>query len=65
MTCAFGATIGAAPALARFHRPAPYYVGAAKEDVTPSDLTNFYLGGYGIGPVHEATSVLRPIYFRA
>ncbi len=41
-----------------------FQVGAAKEDVTPSSLANFYLGGYGIGPVHEATSVLRPIYFR-
>jgi hypothetical protein len=39
-------------------------VGAAKENVTPSSLTNFYLGGYGIGPEHEAIGVLRPIYFR-
>ena len=45
--------------------PATFYVGAAKADVTPSDLTNFYLGGYGIGPMHKAKSVLRPIYFRA
>jgi hypothetical protein len=45
-------------------RSALFYVGAAKEDVTPSSLANFYLGGYGIGPVHEATSVLRHIYFR-
>jgi hypothetical protein len=43
---------------------ATFYVGAAKVDVTPSDLTDFYLGGYGIGPVHEATAVLRHIYFR-
>jgi hypothetical protein len=43
---------------------AVFHVGAAKEDVTPSSLANFYLGGYGIGPVHEATSVLRHIYFR-
>jgi hypothetical protein len=41
-----------------------FYVGAAKEDVTPTDLNSFYLGGYGIGPVHKATSVLRHIYFR-
>src|SRR5438067_1316274 len=45
-------------------RPGLFYVGAAKEDVTPTDLTSFYLGGYGIGPVHKATSVLRHIYFR-
>ncbi len=45
-------------------RPGLYYVGAAKEDVTPTSLTNFYLGGYGIGPVHLAKSVLRHIYFR-
>lgn len=44
---------------------APYWVGAAKVDITPTDLTNFYLGGYGIGPVHPATGVLRPIYARA
>ncbi|MHB2024937.1 MAG: PKD domain-containing protein, partial [Mycobacteriales bacterium] len=44
---------------------ASYWVGAAKESITPSDLTNFYLGGYGIGPVHPATGVLRPIYARA
>jgi hypothetical protein len=58
----------AAQALARpaahAPKPATFYVGAAKADVTPSDLTNFYLGGYGIGPVHEAKSVLRHIYFR-
>ncbi|HZU60423.1 MAG TPA: hypothetical protein VE983_05625, partial [Solirubrobacteraceae bacterium] len=53
-------------AAARSHRQdaAVYYVGAAREDVTPSSLADFYLGGYGIGPVHEATSVLRHIYFR-
>src|SRR5437588_3667650 len=43
---------------------ATFYVGAAKADVTPASLSNFYLGGYGIGPVHEATGVLRHIYFR-
>ncbi len=54
-----------AVAAAKAQRPGGlFYVGAAKEDVTPTDLTNFYLGGYGIGPVHEATSVLRHIYFR-
>lgn len=53
------------PASAKARRPgAVYYVGAAKEDVTPTSLTGFYLGGYGIGPVHEAQSVLRHIYFR-
>jgi hypothetical protein len=46
------------------HPGGKFYVGAAKEDVTPTDLSNFYLGGYGIGPVHKATSVLRHIYFR-
>ena len=56
----------ASPAAARpaGSRPAVFYVGAAKADVTPSDLTNFYLGGYGIGPSHLATGVLRHIYFR-
>ncbi len=52
---------------ARVHhrtRRATFYVGAAKADVTPSSLKDFYLGGYGIGPVHEAKSVLRHIYFR-
>ena len=52
----------------RHRRPslpgAQFYVGAAKADVTPSSLANFYLGGYGIGPVHPAHSVLRHIYFR-
>jgi hypothetical protein len=43
---------------------ARYEVGAAKADITPTSLTSFYLGGYGIGPVHEATAVLRPIYVR-
>src|SRR5437588_12553490 len=54
----------AASAAKPSHRGGVFYVGAAKEDVTPSNLTNFYLGGYGIGPVHEAKSVLRDIYFR-
>jgi hypothetical protein len=62
---------GAGPAGARAPKPAApkpkpatFFVGAAKADVTPTDLTDFYLGGYGIGPVHEATAVLRHIYFR-
>ena len=59
-----------APAVAR-HRatrdplPVDYSVGAAKADITPSSLANFYLGGYGIGPSHLATGVLRHIYVRA
>ncbi len=66
---------GAGPAGARAPKPAApkpvapkaatFFVGAAKADVTPTDLTDFYLGGYGIGPVHKATAVLRHIYFRA
>jgi hypothetical protein len=62
---------GAAPAAAasrghhrRTGHGAVFYVGAAKADVTPTTLTGFYLGGYGIGPVHLAKSVLRDIYFR-
>ena len=58
------ALVHAAPALARPRPPAKFYVGAARADVTPSSLQNFYLGGYGIGPVHEATGVLRHIFFR-
>jgi hypothetical protein len=59
----------AAQAAARHrHRPAvpgaTFSVGAAKADVTPASLAGFYLGGYGIGPVHQATAVLRHIYFR-
>lgn len=42
-----------------------FQVGAAKADITPRDLTGVYLGGYGIGPVHPAHGVLRPIYARA
>jgi len=55
-----------APALARARAPKPatFEVGAAKADVTPSSFARFYLGGYGIGPVHQATGVLRHIYFR-
>jgi hypothetical protein len=74
LTLAAVATASATPALAlakQAHhsratrtRAARFYVGAAKADVTPTSLANFYLGGYGIGPVHEATGVLRHIYFR-
>lgn len=39
-----------------------FLVGAAQRSITPTDLAGVYLGGYGIGPVHPATSVLRPIY---
>jgi hypothetical protein len=42
-----------------------YAVGAAKESITPRSLKKLYLGGYGIGPVHLAKAVLRPIYARA
>ena len=63
-----GACAGFAAAAAPVAKPAYpralFYVGAAKEDVTPTSLHNFYLGGYGIGPMHEARSVLRHIYFR-
>jgi hypothetical protein len=55
---------GAGPAGARAPKPATFYVGAARADVTPTNLGGFYLGGYGIGPVHQAKSVLRHIYFR-
>jgi hypothetical protein len=62
----------AAPALARgaapARSPAIFDVGAAKANVTPSAATlatgQFYNGGYGIGPVHPAHYVVRPIYFR-
>jgi hypothetical protein len=33
--------------------------------ITPRSLHGIYLGGYGIGPVHPAKGVLRPIYARA
>jgi hypothetical protein len=53
--------IAAAPAAAK----TGFEVGAAKASITPTDLTNLYLGGYGIGPSHLAQGVLRPIYARA
>lgn len=43
---------------------ARFAVGAAKADITPKSLTGVYLGGYGIGPVHPATAVLRHIFAR-
>jgi hypothetical protein len=43
---------------------ARFAVGADKESITPTSLAGVYLGGYGIGPVHPAQSVLRPIYAR-
>lgn len=58
-----GALAAAAPAAAA-RRPG-FEVGAARASITPTDLTSFYLGGYGIGPSHLATAVLRPIYARA
>jgi hypothetical protein len=63
---AIAAWPAAGHAVGRHHKlpGATFYVGAAKADVTPSSLTGFYLGGYGIGPVYEAKSVLRHIYFR-
>ncbi len=64
LVCLASALLASSAAAASGHSPARFYVGAAKEDVTPTDLTDFYLGGYGIGPVHRAQSVLRPIYFR-
>ena len=63
LLCAVAA-VPAAQARAAQRPGGLFYVGAAKEDVTPTDLTGFYLGGYGIGPVHKAQSVLRHIYFR-
>src|SRR5579884_853122 len=50
-------------------QPSAYCVGAAKVDITPPPAMvasgTFYLGGYGIGPAHAATGVLRPLYSRA
>ncbi len=57
--------IAATPALAS--APARFCVGAAREDVTPTQQQlqeGFYNGGYGIGPTHQAKSVIRHIYFR-
>lgn len=41
---------------------ATFWVGAAQRSITPTRLAGVYLGGYGIGPVHPARGVLRPIY---
>jgi hypothetical protein len=50
-------------------KSAAYCVGVAKVDITPTPAMiasgNLYLGGYGIGPVHPANSVLRHIYSRS
>ena len=62
--CTVGAATFAAMAPVAAAKTGIYEVGAAKIDVTPASLTDFYLGGYGIGPVHKATAVLRHIYFR-
>jgi hypothetical protein len=49
---------------------APFLVGTAKRDITPSEATappdgNVYLGGYGVGPIRRSTGVLGPIFVRA
>jgi hypothetical protein len=46
-------------------QPATFYVGASAADITPTDLSGIYLGGYGVGPMHPATGVLRHTYARA
>jgi hypothetical protein len=46
-------------------KPPVFEVGAAQESITPTSLVGLYLGGYGIGPMHPAKSVLRPIYAHA
>ena len=63
--CAPGIASARSHARGHARSAAPYYVGAAKADVTPTSLKSFYLGGYGIGPSHLATGVLRHIYARA
>jgi neutral/alkaline ceramidase-like enzyme len=45
-------------------------IGAAKRDITPTQMTappsgNVFLGGYGLGPGRRSTGVLAPIYVRA
>ncbi|MHB8340437.1 MAG: hypothetical protein ACYDB7_04600 [Mycobacteriales bacterium] len=42
-----------------------FYVGAAQRSITPTSLAGMYLGGYGIGPMHPASGILRPIYVHA
>ncbi len=42
-----------------------FEVGAAQETITPTSVAGVYLGGYGLGPVHPAKGVLRPIYAHA
>jgi hypothetical protein len=63
LSFALGLALGA-PTVA-VARPASYEVGAAKADITPTDLSGVYLGGYGIGPSHPAGGVLRHAYARA
>ena len=66
VACSLLAFCGSAAADTTHARSAArYLVGAAKADITPTNLTGVYLGGYGIGPVHPAKAVLRPIYARA
>ena len=60
------AQAGAAPGGNAGGRPgAVFHVGAAQEPITPTSLAGIYLGGYGLGPVHPAQGVLRPIYAHA
>lgn len=67
MVVALVALLGAPAVLAPPARAAStaFLVGADQESITPTDLGGIYLGGYGIGPVHRARSVLRPIYTHA
>ena len=68
-TAATGPRTGPARPAAQPGTPARYCVGAAKVDITPTAAMiasgTFYLGGYGIGPVHPAHGVLRPLYARS
>lgn len=59
------APAAADPGSARGRSARIFDVGAAKVSLTPRSLRGIYLGGYGIGPMHPATGVLRPIYARA
>lgn len=66
-----GISTGSSPAAASVtaatvsHPASTYWVGAAKTVITPRSLKGIYLGGYGIGPMHPAKGVLRPIYARS
>lgn len=65
------AALGVGPAEAQVVPKSPglsppvFLVGAAQESITPTSLEGVYLGGYGIGPVHPAKGVLRPVYAHA